>query len=165
MPNKRVEERSGLDSFLVEGDTVSLITMDATSRNPPSHVMPEQTIFVSESGSFELVDVSGGNLPREEFKDYLEKLAVEHGLHETSVKDCLAPSHLPKIEHFHDVFFILTRYIDDNAPDEGSTVQELTNKVAMFVSKKTVLSIHRRLCPFIDKLKLNWDSKYSKSSI
>jgi len=90
---------------------------------------------------------------------------VEHGLHETSVKDCLAPSHLPKIEQFHDVFFILTRYIDDNAPDEGSTVQELTNKVAMFVSKKTVLSIHRRLCPFIDKLKLNWDSKYSKSSI
>lgn len=75
----------------------------------------------------------------------LQQIAATHNLHEESVNDCLQPGHLPKYERFKGYTFIIVRvyYPTKNNEEEADTVQELTNKVAIFISDKYIITIHR----------------------
>ena len=55
----------------------------------------------------------------------------------------LDPEHLPKYERFSDAAFLILRARDHSAPDDASTVQELTRKVAVFQRDSFVLTVHR----------------------
>jgi magnesium transporter len=70
-------------------------------------------------------------------------LAVEFSLPATVVEDCLDPEHLPKYERFGDATFVILRARDLSAPDDASTIQELTRKVAMFYRANLLLTVHR----------------------
>jgi magnesium transporter len=76
-------------------------------------------------------------------RDELQELAVEFDLPPTVVEDCLDPEHLPKYERFEDAAFLILRARDHSAPDDASTVQELTRKVAVFQRDSFVLTVHR----------------------
>lgn len=73
----------------------------------------------------------------------LEDIARKHNLHEESVKDCLQPGHLPKYERFKGYTFIIVRIYYPVNEKEADTVQELTNKIAIFISEKFIITIHR----------------------
>lgn len=75
----------------------------------------------------------------------MAEMARSHGLHEESVNDCLQPGHLPKYERFKGYTFIIVRvyYPQKGHEEEADTVQELTNKVAIFISDKFIITIHR----------------------
>lgn len=73
----------------------------------------------------------------------LTRLAETYGLHSTSVKDCLAPFHLPKIEHIDDSMFLITRQFNINSNWESDTIRMLTNKMAYFATSEVLLTIHR----------------------
>lgn len=70
-------------------------------------------------------------------------LAVEFALPPTVVEDCLDPEHLPKFERFGDATFVILRARDLSAPDDASTIQELTRKVAVFYRTDLLLTVHR----------------------
>jgi magnesium transporter len=76
-------------------------------------------------------------------RDELLELAVEFDLPPTVVEDCLDPEHLPKYERFEDASFLILRARDHSAPDDASTVQELTRKVAVFQRDSFILTVHR----------------------
>ena len=83
----------------------------------------------------------------------LERLAQEHGLHPTSVQDCLDPSHQPKLEAIGSVTFMIVRSFDEHADGEAASTRELTRKLAIFVFDSLVLTIHRKEQPYLTTAK------------
>lgn len=73
----------------------------------------------------------------------LQDLARTYDLHPTVVEDCLDPEHLPKYERIGDATFLILRVHDDSAPDDASSIQELTRKVAIFFRGDFALTVHR----------------------
>ena len=104
--------------------------------------------ILAEEADFGFVWIDVVNTTREE----LQQIAAEYALHPASVTDALQPDHLPKFEKIEEVAFIITRFW---APDdkESDTIQELTNKIAIFYTRKLVITIHREPIVFMDKLK------------
>ncbi|MFD2514794.1 CorA family divalent cation transporter [Pontibacter locisalis] len=86
-------------------------------------------------------------------KEELQDLAQEHGLHRSSVIDSLQPEHLPKYEAIGDIDFMIARVFDNRAHREADTIQELTNKIAIFFSEKYVITIHRNPSDLIEQVK------------
>ncbi len=76
-------------------------------------------------------------------RDELLELAREFALPPTVVEDCLDPEHLPKYERIGDATFLILRARDHAAPDDASTIQELTRKVAVFMHNGLLLTVHR----------------------
>ncbi len=83
----------------------------------------------------------------------LREIAVKYGLHPTSVQDCLEPQHLPKYEEINNISFLITRVYDTKAQLEADTIQELTNKIAIFYTEKFIITIHRHPISLLGELK------------
>jgi magnesium transporter len=83
----------------------------------------------------------------------LSMIAQEYNLHPSSLQDCLQPEHLPKREELDNHIFIITRIADPYASKEADTIQEVTNKVAIFYTDKYFIIIHRNPTPFIKAIK------------
>ena len=83
----------------------------------------------------------------------LEEIAHQYGLHATSLADCLDPFHLPKSEQIGDVNFVITRAYDDRCSASCDTVQELTRKVAIFMGRNFLITVHRAELPFLTELR------------
>jgi len=73
----------------------------------------------------------------------LAETAREYNLVEQSVQDSVQPDHLPKFERLKHYSFFILRYYDPINDEEADTVQELTNKVAVFVGDEFIISIHK----------------------
>ena len=86
----------------------------------------------------------------------MAQIASTYGLHATSVQDCLEPEHLPKYERFADVVFFILRSYDQNATPAADTVQELTRKVAVFMSERFLITIHRHDQAHIADVRAKW---------
>ncbi len=107
-----------------------------------------QKLAVASEFGFEWLDIVDPQ-PEE-----LQDIAVRYQLHANSVKDCLQPGHLPKYELIGDRAFIIVRlYTPDTTEEEADTIQELTNKVAIFYTDAFVITIHRKALAFIEDLK------------
>ncbi|GAB3202124.1 magnesium transporter [Pontibacter aydingkolensis] len=91
----------------------------------------------------------------------LKELAAEYKLHRTSVTDSLQPEHLPKFETVGDVAFMIARVYDSAAQREADTIQELTNKVAIFFSERFIITIHRGSAGLIQEVK----EKYADTGV
>jgi magnesium transporter len=78
--------------------------------------------------------------PREEDLDTLSnKFNIPYLL----VQDTLRPEHLPKYEFSEEGHFLMMRSYDPDCADDSTTVQELTRKIALYISEHRVISIHR----------------------
>ena len=83
----------------------------------------------------------------------IQRLSSDFNLPFLLVQDCLKPEHLPKYEETEEGFhFLMMRAFDKEAKDDATTVQELTRKVALFISKEKVVTIHRVDLPYIWKV-------------
>ncbi|NUN68270.1 MAG: magnesium transporter CorA [Bacteroidetes bacterium] len=83
-------------------------------------------------------------------------VAEEHGLHSNSVQDSLQPEHLPKFEWIDSTAFIIARVYDHQSTRDADTIQDISNKVAIFVGKDFLITIHRGEQPMLDAIR----SKY-----
>lgn len=90
--------------------------------------------------------------------DEKELLAVaeEFGLHGTSVQDCLQPEHLPKYEQIDDTVFIIARVYDHLTHRDADTIQDISNKVAIFTGARFIITIHRGEQPFLDTIRTKY---------
>lgn len=83
----------------------------------------------------------------------IKEIATQFSLHETSIKDCMQPDHLPKYETVDNYTFIIFRVFTKQAITEADTIQELTNKIALFVTSDYVITVHRSEQSLIDDVK------------
>ena len=110
-----------------------------------------ETVFFNEAHQFEWIDVI--NPTTEDYNTLTEK----YDLHPAAVKDCLSPNHLPKYERINDTAFLITRIYDNKSEIGADTIQQLTNKVALFISVDYLITIHRKEEDFINGIKEKWD--------
>lgn len=83
----------------------------------------------------------------------LQEVAAQYGLHRSSVIDSLQPEHLPKYETIGDTAFMIARVYDSGAHREADTIQELTNKIAIFFSERYIITIHRHPVSLIQEVR------------
>lgn len=119
--------------------------------------MIDKITDTGENG-FEWLDVSEPT--SEEFRSIAEK----YGLHPALVNDCLQPDHLPKFERMQNYSFIIFRIYVENELPEADSVQELTNKIAIFFSDKFVLTIHRKKQVLFENVMESMKEKHCTSS-
>lgn len=115
-----------------------------------------EKVFYDEVDHFEWIDVIH---PSEE--DY-KILAEQYKLHPASLKDCMSPTHLPKYEKIDHIIFMIIRIYDERAEKDANTIQGLTNKIAIFVSHRQMITIHNREERILTELKNDWREKYGE---
>lgn len=108
------------------------------------------TSNLSNGHQFQWIDI-GDPTPED-----LEKISLEFDIHQISLQDGLEPYHLPKYERHEDYIFIILRAIDQTRPADTSDVNELTRKVAIFLGKEFLITMHRSDIPFIQSLRTKW---------
>ncbi|WP_257668624.1 magnesium transporter CorA family protein [Parapedobacter tibetensis] len=106
-----------------------------------------QSLASKEINGFNWVDLSSPS--NEEIREVAEK----YTLHEASIKDCMQPDHLPKYEIFDNYTFAIFRVLAANPVREADTIQELTNKIAIFFNDEYLITIHRTEHDLIDLVK------------
>lgn len=105
------------------------------------------TLYKNEVEGLEWIDIV---FPT---KEELNKIAHKHNLHQHAVEDCLEPNHLPKFEIIDKTLFLILRVFDNEAIDKADSIQELTRKIAIFFTGKTLITIHRREQPLLLEIK------------
>jgi magnesium transporter len=96
-------------------------------------------------------------------KDELAKIAEEYNLHDALVQDFFQPDHLPKYEKRKQYNFIIFRVHTGEDTLEEDTIQELTDKIAIFYSDSFIITIHHDKYQFIGNLKKLVDSGRCKT--
>ncbi len=80
----------------------------------------------------------------------MEELSKQYGLNHHIVRDCLQPEHLPKYEFVDDVHFLILRFYAHESDKRMGTIQEFTNKIAIFYTDQIVITIHKTETPFLE---------------
>lgn len=83
-------------------------------------------------------------------KEILESLAQKHGLSKKLFLNCLDPDYLPHLETYGATQFVILRFPEPDSKLNADTVQELTTKVALFLNRQGITSIHRVNLPQLD---------------
>lgn len=91
-------------------------------------------------------------------QEELQKIALDYGLHVTSVEDCLDPVHQPKYERIGDIVFIILRVYDEKCQPETSSVFDITRKIAIFYGENFLITVHRCEMGFINDLMEKWQT-------
>jgi magnesium transporter len=86
-------------------------------------------------------------------------LSTKFGLPYLLAQDTLHPEHLPKYELSVEGHFLMMRSFDKESGPLATTVQELTRKIALFITDERLLTIHRveldYTCKVADRCKKN----------
>lgn len=82
----------------------------------------------------------------------METVSQEYHLHSQLVRDCMQPDHLPKYDSVDDVDFLILRYFSHVFEKKMATIQELTNKIAIFYTKKFLITIHKEPIQFLTNI-------------
>ncbi|MEQ8426038.1 MAG: CorA family divalent cation transporter, partial [Cyclobacteriaceae bacterium] len=106
------------------------------------------TIFKEKKGSdYEWIDLTSPT------KEELSEVSTKYDLHKALVEDSLQPEHLPKFEMVGDTQFIILRVFNSIAAKEADTIQEVTNKIAVFIKNEFIITIHRRDYDFLHDIR------------
>lgn len=107
-----------------------------------------ETLFASkDKHGFDWIDLTDPST------EEIQNIAQQFSLHEASVKDCMQPDHLPKHEVLDQYTFIIVRVFTQHPISEADTIQELTNKIAIFFTENYLLTVHRTEQPLLDDVK------------
>jgi magnesium transporter len=98
--------------------------------------------FVTKS-DFKWIDV------QEPVSEDVIRLSEEYSLPYLLVQDCLRPEHLPKYEKTDDGHFLMMRSFDAESRSQETSIQELTRKIAFFITNNKLITIHRVELPFL----------------
>jgi len=85
--------------------------------------------------------------------DELERLAAERSIPLAALDECTAPLHLPKHQRLGPTTFVITRVYDEESAPEAHAFFELTRKLAIFLSDRLLVTVHRRNLPFLEDFK------------
>ncbi len=82
----------------------------------------------------------------------MQQLSEQYNLNPHTVRDCLQPEHLPKYEFVDDVHFLILRFYAHSIDKQLATIQDFTNKIAIFFTDQFLISIHLSEVSFLNLL-------------
>jgi len=95
----------------------------------------------------------------------MQEISKEYNLNAHLVRDCLEPDHLPKYDYVDDVHFLILRFYAHALDKRMGSIQELTNKVAVFYKEDFLITIHRHEAPFLEIIRKKYVETNRCSSI
>ncbi len=95
----------------------------------------------------------------------MQEISKEYNLNAHLVRDCLEPDHLPKYDYVDDVHFLILRFYAHALDKRMGSIQELTNKVAVFYKEDFLITIHRNEAPFLEIIRKKYVETNRCSSI
>lgn len=95
----------------------------------------------------------------------MKELSDKYGLNEHAVRDCLEPEHLPKYEFIDDVHFLILRFYAHGSEKKITTIQDLTNKIAIFFTEDILITIHKNPVSFLDVIRKSYVETKKCSSV
>ena len=98
-------------------------------------------------GQFKWIDITAPSVPE------MQQLSREYKLNGNIVRDCMEPEHLPKYEFVDDVHFLILRFYFHTPDKRMVTIQDLTNKIAIFFAEEFLITIHKSEAKFLDSLR------------
>lgn len=81
-----------------------------------------------------------------------DTLSTKFSLPYLLVQDTLRPEHLPKYEFTEEGHFLMMRSYDAECGNDSTTVQELTRKIALFITPDRLVTIHRVELEYLHKV-------------
>ena len=91
--------------------------------------------------------------------DLLRQLAIELDVPERVMLNSLDTDYLPQFEIYEKVQFVVLRLMEPETKSDASSVQELTTKVALFITEDRLVSIHRLPLREIEEIKRHISDK------
>jgi magnesium transporter len=95
---------------------------------------------------FEWIDITNPT------KEELSQVATEYNFDRRLVEDSLQPEHLPKYEMINNIQFLIIRVYSATASPDADTIQELTDKIAIFIDSSFIITIHRLEYDFLSEI-------------
>ena len=95
----------------------------------------------------------------------MEELSKKYFLNEHIVRDCMQPEHLPKYELVDDVHFLILRFYSPEPDKPIATIQQLTNKIAIFYTEKFIITIHKSEAIFLNDIRIKFIEPKKCSSV
>jgi magnesium transporter len=89
----------------------------------------------------------------------MEAISNEYNLHYQLVRDCMEPDHLPKYDTVDEVNFLILRYFSHVFDKKMATIQELSNKIAIFYTKDFLITIHKESIQFLSNIQKKYIEK------
>lgn len=93
-------------------------------------------------------------------EDDFDRLSNEFHLPYLLAQDCLRPEHLPKYEFTGGSHFLMMRSFDEHADSDATSIQDLTRKIALFITEKQIISIHRVELDYLDSIEDRFNSHH-----
>lgn len=75
--------------------------------------------------------------------EQFQALASVLGMSKTIIENCLNPDYLPHVENYESTRFVIMRMPEPYSDSRADSVQELTTKVALFITADKVYTVHR----------------------
>lgn len=100
--------------------------------------------------SIEWIDISNPT------KAELKEISARYNLHRALVEDSLQPEHLPKYEKIENIHFLILRMYSPKATRQSYTIQQLTDKIAIFIASGFIITIHRKDCGFLEEIRASY---------
>lgn len=100
--------------------------------------------------SIEWIDISNPT------KAELKEISARYSLHGALVEDSLQPEHLPKYEKVENIHFLILRIYSERATRHSYTIQQLTDKIAIFITSSFIITIHRKHCSFLEEIRAGY---------
>ncbi len=88
-----------------------------------------------ENSLFSWIIVSGPN------EDDVQSIAKEFNIHPNLVSDIFEKGHLPKLERTENADFLMVRVFDSKANPKADTLETLTRKITLIISKNKIFFI------------------------
>ncbi len=82
----------------------------------------------------------------------MQTITKEFNLHPQLVQDCMEPDHLPKYDSVDDVNFLILRYFNHVFDTRIATIQQLSNKIAIFYTARFLITIHMEPIQFLSNI-------------
>ncbi|RYY61182.1 MAG: magnesium transporter CorA [Chitinophagaceae bacterium] len=82
----------------------------------------------------------------------MDALAKKYSLHPASVKDAMETDHLPKFEHLRGHTFAILRVYSRPKDAQADSLQELTDKISVFIADKLIITVHRHEWPELERI-------------
>jgi len=76
-------------------------------------------------------------------KQDLFDFSLKYEIDTNVLTDCLEPNHLPKKEMLEGFTFIILRYFDKKVKELPSSIQDMSNKIAIFYNSEIIITVHR----------------------
>lgn len=92
------------------------------------------------------------NPPEEELREFSKQFDLDY----YTLADCLETGHLPKKEALPNFTFIIMRVHNGNTKKNPASIQEMSDKIAIFYNEKVILTIHKVHAALTDEIRRSW---------